>query len=355
MSASGEGVVTVVNRVSVDAAPSQVASAGEARRLRRAFRRLAGSTQTYLTLFLLLLIVVFSVSQPRAFPSLVNARAILTDTSILLVMAVGMTFVMVAAGIDLSVGSVLVFSGVMAAKAMELEGGNSPVTVLLGLITAAVCGIACGAFNGWCITRLRVPPLIATLGSMGAILGLTLVITDGNDVRTVPDLLLTVSASQFLGLPYLVWVAAAVTVLGGLALWATRFGRRTYVIGSNHEAARRVGVAVDSHVMGLYVLSGALAGLAGMMSLTRFATTTIAGHGNDGMQVVTGVVLGGVSLFGGSGTIYGTVVGMLISTVLNNGLIINSVNPFWQQVAIGLVLIIAVYLDQRRRARRDRA
>lgn len=322
---------------------------------RKALRRLVTATPAYLSVVLLVMVIIFSALQPEAFPTFTNARNIMMDASVLLVMAVGMTYVMVAGGFDLSIGSVLVFSGVMAAKVMEGMGTDSVLTVLAGLATALVSGLAWGVFNGLCITKLKVPALITTLGSLGAALGLARLITDGNDVRTVPMNLITISTSDLLGLPYLVWVAALVTLVGGVILAITIFGRRTYVVGSNAEAARRAGINVDRHLLKLYALSGTLAGLAGMMSLTRFATTTIAGHSTDALQVITGVVLGGTSLYGGIGTVIGTVVGLFISAVLNNGFIVNNVEPFWQEVAIGFVLIFAVFIDQRRRSQRDRA
>jgi ribose transport system permease protein len=146
-----------------------------------------------------------------------------------------------------------------------------------------------------------------------------------------------------------------VTLVGALVLWLTRFGRHTYIVGSNPEAARRAGINVDRHVVKLYALSGLAAGLAGMLSLTRFSTTTISGHTTDVISVITGVVLGGTSLYGGSGTVVGTAVGIFIPATLNNGLIIVGVQPFWQQLATGFILIAAVFLDQLKRRSRERA
>jgi ribose transport system permease protein len=303
---------------------------------------------------LVVLIIIFAIAD-SAFATGSNFRNILTDASILMVMAVGMTYVMVAAGFDLSIGSVLVFSGVVGVKAMIALGTDNAITVLVGLLVSCAGGLAWGVFNGLCITRLRVPALITTLGSLGAALGIARLITQGNDVRGVPLTLIKVSAGGFLGLSWIVWVAAVVTVIGGLVLHFTRFGRWTYIIGSNAEAARRAGIDVDRHLLELYALSGLLAGLAGMLSLTRFATTTIGGHATDALQVITGVVLGGTSLFGGVGTVVGTVIGMFIPAVLQNGFIVTNVEPFWQEVAIGFILIAAVYLDQLKRRSRERA
>ena len=319
-----------------------------------AWRRALATSPAYMGAVLVVLILVFSLLRPDAFPNVENGRNILMDASVLMVMAVGMTFVMVAAGFDLSIGSVLVISGVCGVKAMEALGTDNALTVVVGLVASCLTGLAWGVFNGLCITRLRVPALITTLGSLGAALGIARLITNGNDVRGVPLTLIDVSVGGFLGLNWIVWVAVVVTVVGALVLGLTRFGRHTYVIGSNAEAARRSGIDVDRHLIKLYALSGLLAGLAGMLSLTRFATTTIAGHSTDALQVITGVVLGGTSLFGGIGTVIGTVVGMSIPTVLQNGFIVTNVEPFWQEVAIGFILIAAVYIDQLKRRSRER-
>jgi len=268
-----------------------------------------------------------------------------------LVLAVGSTFVIVTAGIDLSVGSVLVFSGVVAAKAMEAVGGESVGTLLVGLAAALLSGLAWGALNGFLIAKAKIPALIVTLGTLGMALGAALLITGGVDQRDVPfKLVETVGSGRLFGeLPYLVLIAFAVALAGGILLAATRFGRYTYAIGSNEEGARRAGVAVDRHLIKVYALAGTLSGLAGFLSLARFATTTIGGHSTDNLQAIAAIVIGGTSLFGGVGTMLGTVFGVFIPAVLQNGFVIVGLQPFWQQVAVGAVLIIAVYLDQLRR------
>ena len=320
-----------------------------------AWRRAMGQSPVWMGGVLLVLILIFSILESTAFPTVDNFRNVLMDAAVLMVMAVGMTFVMVAGGFDLSIGSVLVFSGVIGVKAMEALGTDNALTVVVGLVASVIAGFAWGLFNGFCITKLRVPALITTLGSLGAALGIARLITHGNDVRGVPLSLINVSTGGFLTLNWIIWVALVVTLIGAFVLGTTRFGRHTYVIGSNAEAARRAGINVDRHLLKLYALSGLLAGLAGMLSLTRFATTTISGHSTDALQVITGVVLGGTSLFGGIGSIIGTVVGMFIPTVLQNGFIVTNVEPFWQEVAIGFILIAAVYIDQLKRRSRERA
>jgi ribose transport system permease protein len=316
-------------------------------------RRLAGSN---VWIFLILggICLVFALLSFDAFASTSNIRNITVDAAVLLVLAVGSTFVIITAGIDLSVGSVLVFSGVVSAKLMEAVGGESTGVILLGLVAALGSGFAWGLFNGVVIAKLKVPALIVTLGSFGAALGFAQLITDGVDVRDVPFPLVESVGTGLLfdQIPYLVLIAGGVALFFAIVLALTRFGRHTYAVGSNEEAARRAGINVDLHLIKIYALAGTLSGLAGFMSLARFATTTIAGHSTDNLQAIAAVVIGGTSLFGGIGTMAGTVAGVFIPAVLENGFVIQGVQPFWQEVAVGGVLILAVYLDQlRRRAR----
>jgi ribose transport system permease protein len=315
------------------------------------WQRLATGSTTWIILILAAMIVVFSVLEPDSFATINNWRNLATNAAILMVIAVGMTFVIITAGIDLSVGSVLVFSGVVSAKAMNGMGGDSAGVLLVGLVVALGCGLGWGVLNGLLITKARVPPLIVTLGTLGMALGLAEIITDGVDIREVPQRLVTsVGVGRlFNQVPWLVVIAVAVAVVFGIVLAMTRFGRHTYAIGSNDEAARRAGINVDRHLIMVYGLAGLLAGLAGYMNLARFATTTIGGHSTDNLQAIAAVVLGGTSLFGGIGTMLGTVVGVFIPAVLQNGFVITGVEPFWRDVAVGAVLILAVYLDQLRR------
>jgi ribose transport system permease protein len=315
------------------------------------WRRLATGSVTEILLILVAMVVVFAILEPDAFATVNNVRNIATNAAILLVISVGMTFVIITAGIDLSVGSVLVFSGVVAAKAMNAMEGDGWGVLLVGLAVALGCGLGWGLINGILITKARVPPLIVTLGTLGMALGFALIITGGVDVREVPFRLVdTIGVGRlFDQIPWLVVIAAAVALVFGIILGATRFGRYTYAIGSNAEAARRAGINVDRHLIAVYGIAGLLAGLAGFMSLARFATTTIGGHATDNLQAIAAVVLGGTSLFGGIGTVAGTVIGVFIPAVLQNGFVIVGVETFWRDVAVGAVLILAVYLDQLRR------
>jgi ribose transport system permease protein len=322
---------------------------------RTTWSRLLSASSLWIGLILVGLCVVFGILHPSSFVSVPNARNIATDAAVLLVLSVGQTFVIITAGIDLSVGAVLVFSGVLSTKAMDAVGGDSWGTLLVGVLVALASGLAWGTLNGYLVAKAKIGALIVTLGTFGMALGLALVITHGVDQSDVPfKVVNTVGNGRLFGqVPWLVVVALVVAAVAGAVLATTRFGRHTLAIGSNEEAARRAGLLVDRHVIKVYGLAGMLAGLAGFLSLARFATTTIAGHSTDNLQSITAVVIGGTSLFGGVGTILGTVFGVFIPAVLQNGFVISGVQPFWQQVAVGAVLILAVYLDQLRRRGRQ--
>jgi len=315
----------------------------------------ASSSPFYMGLVLIALVAFFSYLNPNTFASSFNVRNIFLDASVLLVLAVGTTYIMIAGGFDLSIGSVLVFSGVAAAQVMLSMGNTESLsTVAVGFAVALLCGTAWGLFNGFCITRLRVSALISTLGSMGAALGGAYLLSNGSDIRTVPNALIALGHGSIGGVPWLVVITAIMALAGGIVLHMTRFGRHTYLVGSNPEAARRAGINVSGHLLRLYALSGLLAGFAAMLSLGRFSTTTLEGHANDPLEAITAVVLGGTALTGGRGSVTGTVVGVFIPAVLANGFIIMGIQPFWQMVVIGFVVIAAVYADQIKRQKGER-
>lgn len=330
--------------------------------LARWSRRLGGG---WIFLLLIGLVVVFTLLKPGQFFTTYNLATLTVDAAILLVLSLGQTFVIITAGIDLSVGSVLVFSSVVSAKVMlamsgapggtygTTNGGWGVITV--GVITGIAAGAAWGLLNGVLVARARVPALIVTLGSLGMALGFAQILTGGLDVRAVPEKLVGyVGTGSVFGIPTLVIIAAVVAALAAYLLHLTRFGGWTYAVGSNEEAARRAGIPVKAQLLKVYTLAGALAGIAGVMAVARFSTTTIGGHASDNLATISAVVLGGTSLFGGRGAIFGTVVGVFIPVILLNGFVIIGIPPFWQTVTMGAVLIVAVWLDQlKRRAQQN--
>ena len=322
---------------------------------------------TYIFVVLVGLIVIFTIWHGRMFFDRTNFRNIALDSSQLMLLAIGMTFVIITAGIDLSVSAVLVFSAVVGAKVMSRLSG-SPAEVKLyefphqdigipvGLAAAVLCGLLWGTINGVLITKLHLPPFIVTLGTLGMALGLGQIISGGQTVPYVPyDVQAWVGARRFFGwLPLLVVITTIVVIIAMIVLSKTRFGRYTFAIGSNQAAARRAGINVDRHLIKVYALSGLMAGTAGAFEVARFATASTSAHSADNLNAVSAVVIGGTSLFGGMGSIVGSVIGTFIPTVLRNVLIIGGINPFWQQVTIGAILIVAVYIDQRRRKASER-
>jgi ribose transport system permease protein len=314
-------------------------------------RRIVGMQAFWILGVLIVICLCFTVLAGDRFLSAGNFSLISQNVAVWAVLGVGMTFVIITSGIDLSVGSVLVFSSVVSAKVMETMGGAGAGVAAAGLVVAVVGGLVWGVFNGVLVAVAKVPALIVTLGTLSVALGLAQVLTGGIDIRSVPTELTDFSAyTKILGVPGLPFVALLIIIIGGITLHKTRFGRYTYAIGSNEEAARRTGIKVTRHLVLVYALAGTLAGVGAMLSLAQFGTTTIAGQSLTNLNVIAAVVIGGTSIFGGEGTIFGTVVGLFIPAVLQSGFVIIGVQPFWQGVAVGSVLIAAVYVDQSRRA-----
>ncbi|HKT04123.1 MAG TPA: ABC transporter permease [Rugosimonospora sp.] len=329
----------------------------------RLWVRVATTNLLWILLILLALVVAFTALQPN-FLQPFNIRSIFADQSYLIVLAIGETFVIITAGIDLSVGGVLIFAGVIAGKVMlALYSGHTGIgaadagwpVILVGVLAGAAAGVGAGLVNGLLVAKARVPSLIVTLGTLGIATGASYLLTGGTDLRGIPTRYTNLIGfgTLFGQIPYQVVIAGVVAVLCGLLLAYTRFGRHTYAIGSNAEAARRVGIAVDRHLIRVYALMGLLAGVAGCMNLAHYTTTTIAGHTADNLGAISAAVIGGTSLFGGRGSVAGTIVGVLIPATLASGFVIIGVDPYWQYIAVGLVLIGAVYLDQVRRRTRE--
>jgi ribose transport system permease protein len=299
---------------------------------------------------LALLIIIFGI----AAPSLFSKAAWLSTSGYAveyLILAVGQTFVIVTAGIDLSDGAALGFSGMAGALLMEhlISGGaGSGLTAVLGIAAMLAAGLVIGVLNGVLITRIKLPPFIVTLGTLTAITGATNLLNNGTEITNLPSFVVNLGTSSIFGgwLPVPVLIAALVAVVFGLILSRTRFGLRTYAIGSNETAARRAGIRVDRHLIMVYAISGLLAGIAGLLVTANFSSASPIAGANDELYAIAAVVIGGASIFGGRGTIFGTVIGTAILSVLTTGLVLTNVAPFWQQVAIGVVVIAAVAIDR---------
>ena len=338
-------------------------------------RYLSQIAKSFTLLILFAIIAIFGLREGASFFNARNFNDIIIDSSQLVVLSVGMTFVIITAGVDLSVGSILVLSSVVAAQVMIALSGSPQeiakfqfptqhVGIPIGLAAGVATGLLCGVVNGLLITRLQVPAFIVTLGMLGIALGLGQLLSGGTSVPNVPpavqseiglrELVAFDVAGQRVRITPPVVIAYGLAIVAAIVLNRTRFGRYTYAIGSNAPASMRAGINVDFHLVKIYALSGLLAGVAGAMDLMRFGTASVGSHQADNLAAVSATVIGGTSLFGGIGTVGGSVIGAFIPTVLRNGLVIARVQPFWQNVAIGVVLIVAVFLDQRRRRAEER-
>ncbi|MDK2012157.1 MULTISPECIES: ABC transporter permease [Deinococcus] len=315
---------------------------------RLALRRVLASQAMLTAGTLLVVMALFTALFPGKFATLYNLQTLMVDYSGIVLLGVGLTFIMTSARFDLSVGAVLVFSCVLGTKAMGALGGADGGwgAVLIGLIVCLGTGLLAGLVNGFLIVKARVPSIIVTLGTLSVAQGAAYVLTGGVDLYAVPKVMLDhIGQGKVLGLPVPIVVAALAVAVGSFVLSQTRFGQYTCATGSNAEAARRAGINIDRVAITLYLISGAGAGLAGFMSLARYGSTTLAAHQNDNLTALLGVVLGGTSLFGGTGTVVGTAVGVFIPGVLSNGLVMMQVLPYWQYIIVGIVLIAVVYID----------
>jgi ribose transport system permease protein len=321
-------------------------------------------TRFWIFFFLLGLILYFSITTPNhAFLEASNLKNIGLDTSEVILLAIGETFVIVTAGIDLSVGGILVFAGVAGGTVMvNLSGTHAQTSnlifpqatrgILVGSFVCLVAGAGWGFVNGVLVTRLKLPPFIVTLGTLGMSFGAADLLSGGTNLSSIPTSLQEKFGNGTIAGIYVpVVVAAGAVVVAFVMLRMTRFGLYSAAIGSNVEGARRAGVNVDLHLIWVYTFTGLLCGVAALIDVARFGTENLSAHNTDNLNAIAAVVIGGTSLFGGVGTILGSVVGAFIPTVLQNGFVINGIDPFWQEVLVGATIIVAVYLDQLRRRR----
>ncbi len=305
-------------------------------------------------MFLLALMVIFALMNPN-FLNPVNLFNVLRQISITGLIALGMTFVILTAGIDLSVGSLLALCGMVAAVVAK---GGTANTLALGaasgegygwfaaLAAAMLTGCAAGFLQGTIITRLKVPPFVVTLGGLTIFRGLTLTISNGGPISGFTPDMRWFGAGLVGPVPVPVIIFAVAAALCHVVLRYTRYGRAVYAVGGNAEAARLSGLRVDRILVSVYVIVGFFCGLAAFVLSARLnSSEAVAGIGYE-LTVISAVVIGGTSLFGGVGSVGGTVIGAALIGVLVNGLVLNNVSSYTQQIVIGVILILAVAFDR---------
>ncbi|GGD98317.1 monosaccharide-transporting ATPase [Aureimonas endophytica] len=307
-------------------------------------------------LFLAALIVGFEIWARSAFGGTFilnpfNLQSIAIFAVAPLLLATGQTFVIISGGIDLSMGFVMGLAAVVAAHVINAAtpGLGMPLAVLVGALVAVAVAAVPGTINGLLVSRLRVPPFIGTLGMFGVARGVAFLFAGGTTVPISNSFFATIGNGRIANIPYIVLITAAFVLVMAYLLSQTRFGQHNYAIGANVQAARRSGIDIKSHLLRLYILSACCAGLAGVLYSARFN----AGAAQAGepllLDCVAAVVIGGASLFGGSGTILGTVAGAFVIAVIQYGLVFVNVEPFWQFISVGVVIIISVLIDQAQR------
>ena len=291
--------------------------------------------------FVLLVGIMAAVSP--SFRTLGNTENILEQVSDNGIMAVGMTLVIITAGIDLSVGSVLALSAVVATSFAHPRAHPLIVPLVMGVLA----GLACGVINGVLIAKRRLAPFIVTLGMMTVARGAALVYTNGRPVIDLSDAYNEIGRGKIGNIPFSAIIFFVVVLLGIFILHYTRFGRYVYAVGGNELAAKVSGINTDRVLIAVYALTGALAGVAGIVLSSRVASGSPAtGEGSE-LDAIAAVVIGGTSLNGGVGSMAGTIAGILIIGVMNNGLDLLNVSSYWQQIIKGAIIVLAVLLDRK--------
>lgn len=292
---------------------------------------------------LVLLCVIITFVTP-SFLTLSNITNVFTQVSVNAIIAVGMTFVILTGGIDLSVGSTLAISGALSASIIKTTG-----SVTLAIIVAALVGIAIGLVNGLLISKGKLQAFIATLATMTIFRGATLVFTNGTPISKLPEKFVNIGNGKIGFIPIPVIITVIVSIIAIYVLSQTRFGRYLYALGGNEDSARLSGINTNKIKTLVYVVSGFASSIAGVIITSRIASASPNAGTSFELDAIAAVVIGGTSLAGGEGKITGTLIGALIIGVLNNGLNLMNVSPFYQSIVKGLVILIAVLLDKKSR------
>jgi ribose transport system permease protein len=292
---------------------------------------------------LILLFAGLSIASPH-FLTGTNLSSVIRQTAVINIMALGMTMIIIAGGIDLSVGAMLALSGLLGSMTME---AGQPIA--LGILAGVATGLGCGLVNGLVTTKMKINPFIVTLGTLGIFRGLALIISNGLPVHNLPKGFSFLGEGNLLGVPFVLWILLICGAGVHVLLEHTRMGRHAFAIGSNPEAAYYTGIPVAFHTTAVYAAGGMLTGLAGMIECSRLMTgQPTAGQGYE-LQAIAAVVIGGGSLRGGEGSVVGTLIGAFIMGLLSNGSDLLGISPYLQQAIIGSVIILAVFLDEIRK------
>lgn len=313
-------------------------------------KELLKKSQSLIALFALCLLISLLSDK---FLTSNNLWNVLRQISVNVCISVGMTLVVLMAGIDLSVGSVLAFSSAVCAGLLK-NGISIPsldlfigFTVLGGILVSLLIGLLMGIFNGWVITKFSLPPFVATLAMLTIARGATMLYTQGIPISNLGSSFEFIGSGWFLGIPVPVWISLVVVLVVIFITNKTAFGRYIYAIGGNEKAAFLSGININNIKLAVYGIAGMMAGVGGVLVTSRLNSAQPNAGTSYELDSIAAVVIGGTSLSGGLGTVTGTVIGATIIGVLNNGLVLLNVSPFWQQVVKGLVILLAVIIDKK--------
>ncbi|MCP4164308.1 MAG: ABC transporter permease [Chloroflexi bacterium] len=299
-------------------------------------------------LVVLALAILLTLSSDH-FLTKANILAIILGLSFNAIVAVGMTVLLASGGFDLSVGSTLAFAGAVAGYAMVFWDVPWPVGAFLGLVAGAIVGLG----NGLLVSKVRVNPLIATLGMMSVVRGLVLLLTSGFGIPNLPDAFNQLAQGKLFGIQYPVYIMIVVVIVGDILLRRSRYFRQSYFVGGNEKSARLSGIRVGRVQIVNYIIAAVMASLAGLLLTARFGAASVSAGVGVELQVISAVVIGGASLAGGEGTVLGALLGVTLMALISNGLNLLGINVYWQTIIIGAVLIIAVAADSL--SRRDQS
>lgn len=313
--------------------------------LGRIGQRLFQARETGILAFLIVLCLVIGLVNPVFFSG-ENLANMVRSTSFIFIIGIFETFVLIAAGLDLSVAPVFALGGIVSSMA-----ATHGVPVVPSILAGVAVGFLTGLINGVLIIRFNLPPLIVTLGMMYMARGMVLILTQGVAIYPLPDAFNVLGQGSLLGVPYVIWIAVLLAVVAHIVLSYTPYGRSVYAIGGNEDTARLAGLNVKKVKASVYVLCGMAAAFSGTIMAGRLnSAQPNIGSGYE-LLVIAAVIIGGTSLFGGAGTILGTATGALLTTVISNGMVLMKISAYWQNLVVGAIIILAVGLDQFRRAR----
>ncbi len=305
------------------------------------------STSQAVVLFALAGIWFFLTLATPNFLTFHNITNLMAQEAVEGVLAVGEVFVIITAGIDMTVGSVVALTNVILSVALTQWGMSMTASIVMVIIIATLTGVA----NGALVFELGIPPFVATLGTMVAEFGLAMILANGTNIFGLPQSIANFGSSEFLGIPVLFWMFVVIFLIGQIVLKYTVFGKHVYALGSNVEAARLSGVNTRLITYGVYTLSAFLAGVAGVMQTGRLWMGVPSTGANYNLDAIAAAAIGGASLFGAEGDVFGAVLGMTLMMTLYNGAVLLGVSSFWEEVLVGIIILLTVGADQIRKKR----